>query len=164
MGTGGNRPRLVGGRLGRGMPWWLAAVATVALLLVAAKAHGRQIRLEREQQGYFRVDFGARNPAAVEAIWRADRRLFWPVFGVGALLATFWAVQALVPGDLAFAALLLAWAFVAAFVAAGLASWIRLARSGQGPLPWRKRAQSGSVGWWLAVAAAAALVALSLSV
>jgi hypothetical protein len=143
------------------MPWWLAAVATVALVLVAAKAHGRQIRLEREQQGYFRVDFRSQNPAAVEAIWRMDRRIFWPTFALGAAFAVFYAVMALFPRDLAVAGFIVAWSFAAAFAVAGLASWLRMARRDQGPLPWRKRAQQGSVGWWLAVAAAAALVALA---
>ena len=78
------------------MLWWLAVAATVALILAAAKAHGRQVRLEREQQGHFRVDFRTRNPPAVEAIWRTDRRIFWPVFAVVALLAAYWAFNAIV--------------------------------------------------------------------
>jgi hypothetical protein len=146
------------------MPLWLAAVATVVVVLLSAKAHGRQIRLEREQQGYFRVDFRTQNPAAVEAIWRTDRRIFWPAFGAGAMLAAYAAFNAIRKEDLAFAALVLAWAFAGGFIVAGLASWARMARRGQGPLPWRKRAQAGSVGWWLAVAAAAALVALAFQV
>lgn len=143
------------------MPWWLAAFATVALILLSAKAHGRQIRLEREQQGYFRVDFRTQNPAAVEAIWRTDRRIFWPSF---AALAFLWlALAALAwllmdfPTALPRLAMQLASAFAGAFIVAGLASWVRMSRRGQGPQPWRKRAQAGSVGWWLAVAAAAAL-------
>ncbi|HUR24556.1 MAG TPA: hypothetical protein VM327_00890 [Candidatus Thermoplasmatota archaeon] len=145
------------------MAWWLAAVATVALVLAAAKAHGRQIRLEREQQGYFRVDFRSQNPAAVEAIWRTDRRLFWPaaavLAAVGVVLVLWTALQ---PSDLAVGfGFVVGWAFAGGFIVAGLASWVRLTRRDQGPLPWRKRAQVGSVGWWLAVAAAAALVAFT---
>jgi len=145
------------------MPWWLAALATVVLVLVAAKAHGRQVRIEREQQGVFAVDFRRQNPAPVEAVWRADRRLFWPSFagaaGLGSVLVLFTALR---PADLAWGfGFVLAWAFALAFVVAGLSSWARMVRRNQGPLPWRRRANAGSVGWWLGVAALAALVALA---
>lgn len=150
------------------MPWWLAAVGTVALVLLAAKAHGRQIRLEREQQGYFRVDFRSQNPAAVEAIWRRDRRVFWPTFAVFAGLAVAYFLFLLIVWRIEreswFLILVwLAWAFAASFAVAGLVSWFRMANREQGPLPWRRRAMAGSAGWWLAVAAAAALVAWSLA-
>ena len=56
----------------------------------------------------------------------------------------------------------LVWAFAGGFIVAGLASWVRLTGRHEGPVPWRQRAQRGSVAWWLGVAAAAALVALSL--
>ena len=146
------------------MPLWALALSTVALVLAAAKAHGRQVRLEREQKGVFHVDFRRQNPAAVEAVWRQDRRIFWPTFAglavAGGLVAFFTALR---PTDvllgLAFA---VPWAFAAAFAAAGLASWVRLTRRKEGPLPWRRRAQAGSAGWWAAVAAAAALVVLSV--
>ncbi|MEA3137269.1 MAG: hypothetical protein QOJ26_1911 [Thermoplasmata archaeon] len=148
------------------MPWWLIVVATVALVLAAAKAHGRQIRLEREQQGYFRVDFRSQNPAAVEAIWRTDRRVFWPAFAALALaalvlVALLWSILGAQYG-VAAAAFGLACAFAGAFVVAGLVSWIRMAGRDQGPLPWRRRAMVGSAGWWLAVAAAATLLALAV--
>ena len=143
------------------MPLWLLALATAALVLVAAKAHGRQVRLEREQQGVFAVDFRGRNPEVVERIWRTDRRIFWPafaalaVFGAAAVLLLALSPSDLVGGFLATTA----WAFAAAFLVAGLSSWARMARLKQGPLPWRRRATAGSVAWWLAAAAAAALVA-----
>ncbi|MHB1261180.1 MAG: hypothetical protein ACYC2H_05635 [Thermoplasmatota archaeon] len=143
------------------MPWMPAAVATVALLLVAAKAHGRQIRIEREQQGYFRIDFRSKNAAAVEAIWRRDRLLFWPVFATLGVAGLVWAIAA---RDLGLGALVVGWAFAAAFTVAGLTSWVRMVRRDQGPLPWRQRALRGSAGWWLAVAAAAALVGFALTV
>lgn len=138
-----------------------AAVATVALLLVAAKAHGRQVRIEREQQGYFRVDFRSENAAAVEAIWRRDRLLFWPMFAVLGAAALAWAVVA---RDLGLGALAVGWAFAASFTGAGLTSWVRMLRRDKGRLPWRQRALRGSIGWWLAVAAAATLVALAFHV
>ena len=144
------------------MPLWAAVLSSTALVLVAAKAHGRQVRLEREQKGVFRVDFRSRsgNPAAVEAIWRRDRLAFWPAFAGFAVLAEGATLARGVPAwHLAFAA---AWAFAAAFIVAGLASWVRLAGRKEGPLPWRRRAQLGSAGWWTGVAAAAALVALSV--
>ena len=145
------------------MPWWLAAVATVALILVAAKAHGRQVRLEREQQGVFAVDFRRDNPPAVEAIWRTDRRVFWPTFAVaaaaGLVMVLFLALR---PADLVLgSSFVLAWAFATSFIVAGLASWMRMMRRRKGPLPWRRRANLGSLGWWLGVAVAAALVALA---
>ncbi|MFA5945157.1 MAG: hypothetical protein WC876_11905 [Candidatus Thermoplasmatota archaeon] len=140
------------------MPVLLAALATIALVLAAAKAHGRQVRLEREQQGYFRVDFGAQNPAAVEAIWRADRRLFWLAFAGLGVAGLVWVYAA---NDLALAAFVGAWAFAGGFSFAGLASWVRVMRRKQGPAPCRQRAIRGSIGWWLVVLAAAALVALA---
>lgn len=146
------------------MPWWLPAVGTVALVLASAKAHGRQIRLEREQQGFFRVDFRAQNPPEVEGIWRMDRRIFWAVFALGAVFAVFWAALAFVAGDLAFAGFLLAWSFAAAFVVAGLTSWLRVARREGGEPAWHRAALRGSLGWWGLVAVGAALVALAFQV
>lgn len=136
------------------VPLWLTLAALAAWTLAAAKAHGRQVRIEREQQGIFHVDFGGQNPASVERIWREDRRVFWPAF---ALLALLLAGVALLGGDPLRAAVALPAAFAAAFMAAGAASWIRMARRRQGPLPWRRRAWLGSVGWWSLALASAAL-------
>lgn len=145
--------------------WWLAAVATVGLVLASAKAHGRQIRLEREQQGFFHVDFRRENPPGVEAIWRTDRRVFWPTFAVGAVFAVLWAFQAIEAADLGSAGFLLVWAFAASFVVAGLLSWSRLSyRARLDMPPPSRRATWGSVAWWLLVAVAAALVAVSFQV
>src|SRR5690349_19131953 len=123
-------------------------MAFLALILLAAKAHGRQIRLEREAKGVFSVDFRAQNPPEVEAIWRRDRRTFWPAAVVVATAGiVFTVLLALRPLDLVEGiGVSLALGFAAGFVVAGLASWFRLGRSG-----W------ASVGWWLAVAAAATL-------
>lgn len=150
------------------MPWWVAVLLVTAWIFLAAKAHGRQVRLEREQQGVFHVEFGGKNPASVERIWAQDRRIFWPTFGalvVGtlALAALGWFFTGIAPADLGWRlAVLLAVDFAAAFTVSGVASWVRLTRLKQGPVPWRQRAQRGSVGWWLAVHAAAALTLVAL--
>src|SRR5206468_5677942 len=60
----------------------------VALLLLTAKAHGRQIRLERELEGYMEVDFMKDNPPWVEALWRKDRRRFWATLPVAIAVAS----------------------------------------------------------------------------
>lgn len=136
------------------VPLWLALASLAAWVVAAAKAHGRQVRVEREQQGVFHVDFGGQNPASVERIWRQDRRLFWPCF---ALLAVLLAGVALLDGDPVLAALSVPAAFAFAFMAAGAASWIRMGRRRKGPLPWRRRAWWGSVAWWSLALALAAL-------
>lgn len=141
------------------MPLLTVAIATGALFLVAAKAHGRQVRIEREQQGYFRVDFGAQNPDAVEAVWRDDRRVLWPAaaaVSACALLAAF------VVGRVALVFLAVPWAFIGAFTIAGAASWVRMARRNKGPLPWRRRALAGSLVWWGLAMATAFLLAWSI--
>lgn len=147
------------------MPWWLTLGATVVLILAAAKAHGRQVRLEREQQGAWSVDFRRDNGPVVEAIWRADRRRFWPMFGAFAVavlagLAAAWATTGIAPGGDELA-IYLGWAFAGAFVAAGLASWLRLTRGNGGDAAWHRAAFRGSLGWWSLVAVAAALVVLT---
>src|SRR4051812_45278726 len=58
-------------------------VLSVALFVVAAKAHGRELRLEREAAGFHHVVFGGENPAFVQALWRRERVYFW---GLTALL------------------------------------------------------------------------------
>jgi len=62
----------------------LAATAglSVAVFLLAAKAHGRQIRLERELEGYHEVVFDGTNPPFVETLWREDRAVYWMLFPI----------------------------------------------------------------------------------
>lgn len=141
---------------------WLAVlVAFVLLLLASAKAHGRQVRLLREQAGVQRVDFRADNGAVVEGIWRTDRRVFWATFvvalGVVLLRSLFgpWSDTWPLLGWLAIG---LALAFCGSFIAAGLVAWARLARAGAGDPDWLRRANWGSFGWWSLVAAALALL------
>lgn len=138
------------------MQWGLAALALAGWVLAAAKAHGRQIRIEREQQGVFHVDFRGPNPASVEEIWRRDRRLFWACFAVFALGV---AASALLAGEWAVASLAAPAAFALAFTIAGIASWVRMALRRKGPLPWRRRAHAGSAAWWGLVVVAVALMA-----
>ncbi len=42
---------------------WLPVLGIVAVFLLAAKAHGYQLRLERQLMGYPEVVFGGSNPA-----------------------------------------------------------------------------------------------------
>lgn len=132
--------------------WRLAAasVATLGLILAAAKTHGRQIRLEREQHGVWNVDFRAGNDAWVEALWRMDRILFWATFPVAlgalAVLAVLLGYTK-IPAWWAFAG---AVAFASCFIVAGLASSIRLTRAMRQGVPsaeWRAVGHRGSLLW-----------------
>src|SRR5688572_10735117 len=115
------------------MGWVLLGIGLVAWILLAAKAHGRQVRLEREAKGVFKVVFGGTNPPEVEAIWRRDRRIFWTT------MATL-SVVLLVAGvgldrfELLVAAIPIA--FASSFVVAGLASWSRLGGAGWASFAW----------------------------
>src|SRR5438034_1265042 len=52
-------------------------ILSLVTFLASAKAHGRQLRLERELEGYQTVTFRAANPPWVESLWRAERYRFW---------------------------------------------------------------------------------------
>ncbi len=52
-------------------------LASIALFFASAKAHGRQLRLEREFEGHYSVQFGGKNHPWVDALWRAERWRFW---------------------------------------------------------------------------------------
>jgi hypothetical protein len=142
---------------------WGAAVATLALVLVAAKAHGRQIRLEREAHGHMHVDFRRDNHPWVEALWRRDRRGFWGLYAAlaAAVLLLFFprSPSTTSAAGWGWLALALAGAFAACFTAMGLWSLVRLARDGAGASAWRRRAIRASFGWWSAVAALAGITA-----
>lgn len=151
-----------------------ALLLSVALLLVAAKAHGRQVRLERELEGHHEVVFGGENPPFVMALWRRDRRRFWtaaPLFGLamGGLLWLGDAGRVPLPGlfardptfGLSLAALVL-WPGALAFCLAGLLSLARLRgrlRERPAEPSWRRAAMRGSAFWWTLVA----LLALAVS-
>jgi hypothetical protein len=143
---------------------------SVGLFLAAAKAHGRQLRLEREKAGYFEVAFGGKNPAFVEGLWRQERLLFWSLAGALGAFAVAYAVAArrfgwtapLCPRDGAppwwllplWAAL---WPMSLAFAFTGaLSAWrLRMALASGPPADpdWLAAARRGSLGWWALVLA-----------
>src|SRR5687767_7814613 len=147
------------------MPFWIAAIASALLFLAAAKTHGRQLRLEREQRGYRDVRFGTgTNPPWVEALWRRDRIRFWTTTGLLMLTATLLTIgPALLPrsgaleaGDwgLALTAALV-WAPTTAFLALAILSRARLARDADtdAAIPpadpnWRRSATRGTLFWF----------------
>jgi hypothetical protein len=120
----------------------------VVAFLLAAKAHGRQLRLEREKEGILSVTFGGKNPPFVEALWARERWLFWGCTVLLALGAAvlLWRTE-LQPN--AFAVLALC--PTAAFCVTGFLSFFR-----QG-------APMSSLPWW-GVALAATLSAGALAV
>ena len=114
----------------------------VVTFLVTAKAHGRQLRIERELAGYHTVTFRGDNPPFVTRLWRRERYIFWAtvviVAAVDYFLRLHWALAyVLVPG-------------IAGFVVGGALS---LARS-----------KNGSILWWGAsIVLATALIVMSCS-
>jgi hypothetical protein len=130
-------------------------VASACLFLTAAKAHGRELRLEREAAGVLHAVFGGQNPPIVEAIWRAERARFWiatPIVAV-ALSALLFARGA-GAGRIALAAL--TWAPAISFTALGALSFVRAGGLARGDA-------AGSAGWWSLVAALAAATAATLA-
>jgi hypothetical protein len=62
----------------------------IVLLLAAAKAHGRQMRLERLALGHAIQGFQRGiNPPWVEARWAWERRWFWGLYPVWVLVLYF---------------------------------------------------------------------------
>ena len=156
----------------------MVLAGSALLFLAAAKAHGRQLRLEREKAGYFKVVFGGKNPAWVEGLWRQERVLFWTLTGAAIAFALAYAVASVRyawPMPLPDSAgghpwwMLLLWAGVwpmtFGFVITGLISITRLmAAFSRGVRPkaaWIKAAWWGAAGWWSLVAALACGVILA---
>lgn len=136
-------------------PAILALPAGLALLLVSAKAHGRQLRLERELEGHHEVVFGGRNHPWVEALWRRDRVRFWMIVPLVALAQAGLLFLARARG-LDYLSLLIA-PTVVGFVSLGLVSMLRL-RGALRARPdadaaWARQAWRGSATWWLGVGA-----------
>lgn len=129
----------------------LAAAPGLVALLLAAKSHGRQLRLERERAGYSSVVFGGSNPPFVVALWRADRVRFWS--SAPAVALALGGGTYLVSGAGAAAVAAFLWAPVVAFGVCGALSWRRTRRAFV-PDPDAERA---SIGWWSLTAAALAL-------
>jgi hypothetical protein len=128
--------------------------ATIALFLTAAKAHGRELRIERQALGAEHVVFGGSNPPVVTALWRAERVRFWTVTPIVAIVfcAGLWRAGA-TTGTVVQAAV--GWAPSLAFTLLGLASIWRVGRVSRAHA-------TGTIAWWTAVfAAAAAVVVIS---
>ena len=125
------------------MPAWLGALVGVPALLAAAKAHGRQVRLEREAAGYHSVEFGGSNPEFVEKLWRRDRIRFWTFVPVAAIAlgGAAWLVSQMWATALVAALL---WAPIAGFFYAGLRSYA--AQRGRGGLAWWIGASALAIG------------------
>jgi hypothetical protein len=146
-------------------------VLSVVTFLLAAKSHGRQVRLERERAGYTHVVFGGVNPPYVEALWRRDRIRFWSTAGIAFLLtaALMAASGALgVPRPLGGGALGVAWSvlflpLLSGFLVCGAASLVGfLATRAEDPA-FTASTLPGSAGWWsLALASLATTVTLAL--
>jgi hypothetical protein len=121
----------------------LYGAASFVTFILAAKAHGRELRLERVVAGIEQVSFGGSNPAFVDALWAAERMRFWvatPILSVVLIVAL--ALAGTSRWTIGFASLL--WAPSVVFVVLGVASIVRgggLERVGLG----------GSLAWWSAV-------------
>lgn len=130
---------------------WYGA-ASLATFILAAKAHGRELRLERQAAGILRIVFGGDNPPFVDALWAAERLRFWiatPMLSL--LLAVALVIAGASRSTIAFASLL--WAPAMVFMVLGLSS---IARAGG-----LARAELyGSIGWWSLVIGGFAVVAL----
>lgn len=133
---------------------FVTVLLVAPVIVAAAKAHGRQVRMERELEGHFNVDFRADNPPWVERLWKRDRIVYWSAFAL--MLGLGWqaGLQTALIGGLALI-LLAAWALVGAFFTAGIASLARFARAVRTkPLvraergPWLRAAWRGSALWW----------------
>jgi hypothetical protein len=164
--------------------FWIELGLGVLLLLLTAKAHGRQIRLERELEGYLEVDFRRDNPPWVEALWRKDRRRFWATFTLAIVVLSAVALLTLPPrfgaeplGSPALGAVVLGgflWPLIVAFVSNGIQSAVRLRtalnqRTANGSRrtrvqgergPWLRGAVRGTIGYWGSVAGIVAIAVL----
>jgi hypothetical protein len=130
----------------------LYGVASFATFILAAKAHGRELRLERVAAGIQQVTFGGDNPAFVDALWATERLRFWvatPILSL--ILVVVLALAGASRSTIGFASLL--WAPSAVFMVLGVMS---IGRAGG-----LERAElGGSVAWWSVVAVGFGFVAL----
>lgn len=138
----------------------------MVLLLAAAKAHGRQMRVERELRGVFEVTFEpGGQPPWLAKLWADERKQFWTAVPIAALV---WGVAGFLVGrtDLALVGAFL-WAPTAGLGWLGLASLRRFSRSLDDRIPdatgeptrraivvraergaWLSSTLRGSYRWW----------------
>jgi hypothetical protein len=148
----------------------IVLVLSVVTFLVAAKAHGRQVRLERERAGHTQIVFGGENPPFVEALWKRDRIRYWTVaaivFAVAALLVLV-ASSSGVPRPLGGGALGAAWTMlflplVTGFLVCGTASLAGFLATRAVDPRFTTETLPGSAAWWsLVLAALSTTVALA---
>jgi hypothetical protein len=144
---------------------WIVILGSLVVFLIAAKSHGRQIRVERELAGHFSVSFGTKNHPFVEALWQRERVVYWSLAALFALLSVAylvlapglgWPLPSLGGWALPVAAL---WAMTSAFVLSGLLTFGRLVVAKLAPA----EVLLGSAGWWaLTIALLAALLSFAL--
>jgi hypothetical protein len=131
-------------------------VLSLVTFLVAAKTHGRQVRLERERAGYTQVVFGGSNPEFVESLWKRDRIRFWStaalvlVLLAGVRLAGT-SLKLSLPlggGTLGTGWMMLFLPLIAGFLVCGAASLVGFLSDRAGEPGFTAAAIPGSVGWW----------------
>ncbi len=134
----------------------IVLVLSVVTFLVAAKAHGRQVRLERERAGHTHVVFGGENPPFVEALWKRDRVRFWSTaalvfaLAVALLLASpaLGLPRPLGGGTLGAAWTLLFPPLITGFLVCGAASLTGFLATRAVDPRFTAEALPGSVAWW----------------
>lgn len=127
-------------------------ILSAVLFLLAAKAHGRELRLEREAAGFSQITFGAPdNPPFVESLWHQERVRFWALSGLLALVALGGLLAKGAPAGMV-ALVVLTWVPALSFLGLGLYSLLRRGA-------WTGAAL-GSLGWWSLVLMAFAAIAL----
>lgn len=138
---------------------WLLLVGAVSFV-VAAKVHGRQIRLERELAGTWSVEFGRSNGPLVDALWSRERWLFWG--SLFALVVLSIAARAVTVGPRTWPDAVV-WHFFAPFdvaftltAALSLGRFVRALRRGvpadsARPREWLGDARGGTMRWWFAL-------------
>jgi hypothetical protein len=131
----------------------LLVLSSAVLFLLAAKAHGRELRLERQAAGFPHISFGSPDmPAFVQQMWQRERVAFWTVtvllaIVVGAKLLASDAARGV------SALVVLTWVPAASFAGLGLWSLWRKGLSTDGA--------GGSFAWWSLVLGAFVAAALA---
>ena len=134
------------------MTSWISIAVSMAAFLAAAKAHGRQIRLERELAGIFEVVFGGKNSPFVTTLWRRDRIILWTTaVAVLALFVAYVSVRHRARWE--YLPLSFLWPITSGFFTAGLTGLVRTVSAYRKSAPQHNAgfppAFSGSLGWWL---------------